>query len=114
MVSAAFTCYYDAIDSPSPASHNVQKMIKGSIKCGTVDPMIKSKVLPRQPFMDMFMKLPDNKELDMEYLHLKTITLLALSLMLRPSDLASKAVNIKDGKTSSIQLTGDKILFLDD
>ena len=45
--SAALSCHYDAIDMPSPVTSNLRKMIEGSVKCGTLDPMNKSKVLPR-------------------------------------------------------------------
>ena len=44
--SATLDCYYDAIDHPSPVSADIRKLIKGSIKSGTVDPIVKSKIMP--------------------------------------------------------------------
>ena len=50
-ILVALSCYYDAIHKPSPISQNVMKMIEGSVKSGTPQPMSKSKVMPRHPFM---------------------------------------------------------------
>ena len=86
--SAALSCYYAAIDHPSPIDADVRKLINGLVKSGTTQLMQKSLVMPRKPFIDLFKSWPENRELGLEYLRLKTLTLLALVLMLRPSDVA--------------------------
>ena len=48
--------------------------------------------MPIAPFRDLFMGWPDNHKLSIKDLRLKAITLLALTLMLRPSDIAPKSV----------------------
>ena len=47
--------------------------------------------MPTQPFTDLFQAWPGNLFLTMENLRLKCITLLALAMMLRPSDIAPRA-----------------------
>ena len=76
----------------------VQLFITALIKSSTQRPMSKSSVLPVQPIRDLFLGWPKNDQLSVRQLRLKTITLLALTLMLRPSDIAPKAVKF-DGTT---------------
>ena len=68
----------------------VVKLVTALIKAGTTKPMTRSTVLPVTEITNMFMKWGDNKDLSIKHLRLKAITLLALSLMLRPSDVAPK------------------------
>lgn len=60
-------------------------------KSGTKLPRQRSNVFPTQPFVDMFKSWPDNNSLTIHKLRLKTIVLLSLCLMLRPSDIAPRA-----------------------
>ena len=48
--------------------------------------------MPIAPFRQLFLSWEPNDELPIKQLHLKSITLLALTLMLRPSDIAPKSV----------------------
>ena len=85
------------------------------MKSATQKPMAKSLVVPIQPFRDLFLGWHTNDQLSIKDLRLKTITLLALTLMLRPSDIATKAVHF-DRKTmqqESWLFTTDNITFLD-
>ena len=52
------------------------------------------------PFRELFNQWPGNAELGVKELRLKTITLMALLLMLRPSGIAPKAVHF-DGNSAS-------------
>lgn len=111
--SAALKCYFEAIGEPSPINADVRKMIQGLIKSGTFKPMERSKTMPRQPFVDLFLQWPDNEQLELEKLRLKAITLMALCLMLRPSDIAPRAVKVQGGSVVKYQFTTDMLLFLD-
>ena len=96
-------------------NEHVQLLITSLIKSATNKPMAKSLVMPVQPFRDMFLGWPSNDLLSIKNLRLKTITLLALTLMLRPSDIAPKAVHF-DAQTlqqKSWLFTTDNITFLD-
>lgn len=111
--SAALKCYFDAIKRP-PINDDVRHLIQGMIKSGTVAPIIWSPVMPRQPFVDLFMGWPDNKQLALEKLRMKTIVLMALCLMLRPSDIAPRAVKIEKKSVVKHIFSMDRLTFLQD
>lgn len=73
------------------AAPEVQMLITGLVKSGTTAPMKRSKVMPVQNFNDLFMAWADNDHLDIKELRIKAIALLALTVMLRPSDAAPKS-----------------------
>ena len=52
--------------------------------------------MPLSNFHDLFMSWSDNCALDLKSLRLKAVTLLALTALLRPSDIASNARYIDD------------------
>ncbi len=64
---------------------------KALIKSSTHQPCHRTAVLPIQPFMNLFRAWGFNDSLSVSQLRLKTIVLLALSVMLRPSDIAPRA-----------------------
>lgn len=100
---------YNVIDN-----EYVQLLITALVKSGTRKPMAKSNVMPIQPFRDLFLSWPSNEHLCIKDLRLKTISLLALTLMLRPSDIAPKTVQF-DSKTMNQQswlFTTDNVTFL--
>jgi integrase len=80
------------------------------VKSGTVKPMEKSKVMPVKAFTDLFKSWPDNQRLSIRDLRLKAITLMAIVLMLRPSDIAPKGV--KNITSESVGVT--KLVFSTD
>lgn len=112
--SAALKCYFDAMGCPSPINEEVRKVIQGLIKTGTMQPLKKAPVMPRQPFVQMFSSWPENTQLDLERLRMKAITLLSLCLMLRPSDIAPRAVKIVAGSQVKQQFTTDLLRFMED
>ena len=84
-------------------------LIMGLVKSGTKKPMEKSSVMLRQPFIEILKKLSDNEELSFEDLRLKTLTSVALCLMLCPLDVAPRAVKLENGVRKNIQFTAEKI-----
>ena len=79
-------------------NEHVQLLITALVNTATQKTMAKSLVMLIQPFRYLFLAWHTNDQLSIKYLRLKTITLLALTLMLRPSHIAPKAVHF-DGKT---------------
>jgi hypothetical protein len=69
--------------------------------------------MPLKPFYDMFSSWPDNDMLGIEKLRLKAITLMAITFMARPSDLAPMGV-VFDPVTMSVKnqvLSTNNIVF---
>jgi hypothetical protein len=95
-------------------NEHVQLLITALIKSSTQKPMVRSKVMPVQPFRDLFLGWPSNDIISLKQLRLKTITLLSLTLMLRPSDIAPKSVHFDADtlKQSPWLFTTDNITFL--
>ena len=98
---------FQALYLDNPINHNVRNMINGLVKSSTTQPMIKSKTMLRQPFVDLFSDWSNNQELSMERLCLKALTLTALTLMLRPSDIASRSIILQVGNVINTQFTAD-------
>jgi hypothetical protein len=81
--------------------YHLQQLVEALVKSGTSAPMQRSKVMPVRPFRELFRQWPANAHLCIKRLRLKTITLLALLLMLRPSDIAPKGVHF-DGSSATV------------
>jgi hypothetical protein len=75
-------------------------LFAGVIKSGTSVPAKVSEVMPVTPFMSLFYKLGDNVTMSLKMLRLKTVASLALTLMLRPSDIAPRST-VFDPATNS-------------
>jgi hypothetical protein len=69
--------------------------------------------MPIEPFNDLFQAWPCNDKLDIHKLRIKTLALLALTVMLRPSDAAPKAelLDIVTGEKSKLTLTTAQVKF---
>ena len=90
---AALSCFYDAINVPNIVSSPIiQRLFNALVKSGTKEPMQRTTTLPIHVFNEMFHSWGSNSTLDVTKLRLKTIVLLALTLMLRPSDIAPAGV----------------------
>ena len=117
MCSAALTCMFEALGKYLPA-HNpdIKRLITGIIKSGTVAQMKRSQPMPINSFVDLFHSWGNNEELTIKQLRMKTVTLLALVCMTRPSDLAPKGVNLdtRDLSVHNIVLSVDNIHFMAD
>ena len=105
----------DALDLPSIMNEDISKLVNGLVKSGTSMPMVRSKVMPIQPFMQMFSSWKGNWQLTLEELRLKCITLLAFAVMLRPSDIAPNATVVNDkGEHEQLVMTTDQLRFEND
>lgn len=96
-------------------NQDISRLITGITKAGTKKARRPTPAMPIQPFRDLFLRWEDNQLLDIQRLRLKCITLLALVLMLRASDIAPKglyinSVDIIEKHVFSLQ----DISFLDD
>ena len=84
------------------------------VKSSTKNHIIKSNVMPTEKFSDCFVKW-DNHSIAIKELRLKCIALLALVTMLRPSDIAPKAVFIDEfGNEHNYVFTSDQVIFNED
>ena len=108
--SAMCSALYEFTNTPNPVQTvDVQKFITALVKSGTSKPMGKTKLLPIKNFTQLFMSWEDNSHLSIKSLRLKCLTLLALCLMLRPSDVAPKGVQF-----NASDMTVDKLIFSKD
>ena len=90
--SAAVSCLYEAYGCTSPMNNpTIRRLSTALVKSGTRLPARRSQPMPVQPFHDLFRAWPSNEFLDLKRLRMKTLSLLALVFMARPSDFAPKA-----------------------
>ena len=112
--SAALSQLYRALGVPSPVNEDIYKLLTGIIKVQTTQPMMWSEVMPRKTFITMFKEWGENERLSTADLQLKAVTLLALTIMLRPSDIAPRSIHIShQGKVHDNVFTCDKVFFTD-
>lgn len=78
-------------------SIDIRTLVSALVKSGTTQPMARTSVMPIEPFTNLFLSWPQDEHLDLCQLRLKTITLLALAVCLRPSDIAPKSVCVDKG-----------------
>jgi hypothetical protein len=89
-------------------------LVTSLIKSGSSCSMKRSTVMPTSNFTVMFMNWDNNADLSIKDLRLKLITLMSLCLMLRPSDIASRAVHYNTGaQNQRIIFSTDQVVFLD-
>ncbi|XP_072050326.1 uncharacterized protein [Amphiura filiformis] len=111
---AALGHVYKAVGVQNPLDLGcIQLLITALVKSSTQKPMAKSLVMPVKPFTALFCDWPENKHLCVKRLRLKTITLMALTLMLRPSDIAPKSVQFNENtcETSRWLFSTENITF---
>ena len=87
--------------------------MEGLVKSSTGQAMRKTSVMLVQAFFNLFESWPENEELDTRQLRLKTICLMALTFMLRPSDIAPRAkyFEVESGLTRPIVFGTDSVVF---
>ena len=88
---------------------------KALVKAYSTVPISRSSVMPVSAFTSMFMAWADDDKLSVKDLRLKALTLLALALMLRPSDVAphGQVLNPSTNKPESLLFTTDNVTFID-
>ena len=115
---AAVACLFEGLGKISPTNNSdIKRLVTGLVKTQTFAPMCRSKPMPIQPFINLFTVWGDNSSLSVKQLRLKSITLLALVCMNRPSDLAPRGVKSsrsEDSTTTQIVLSLDNIVFCED
>ena len=117
--TAAINCFYEAINETGKnplQDTDVRKLVGALVKTGTVIPRKKTPVMSIEPFKCLFLQWPKNEQLTVKQLRLKTLTLLALVMMLRPSDPAPRGQTYNQGNKSmeKMVLSTDQIEFNDD
>lgn len=115
--TAALNCMFESLGRCSPVNNpDIRRLVTGIIKSGTLAPMKRSQPMPTKSFVELFHSWGQNENMTIKQLRMKTITLLALVCMTRPSDLAPKGVNFnpKDFSVNNIVLSLDNIQFMPD
>ena len=110
---AAVSALCEATDVKSPVNEEMASLVIGLIKGCTMEPMVRSKVMPVEPFMSLFHSWQGNWCLGLEDLRLKCITLLALVMMLCPSDVAPHAKVMGEVDLEPLVLTTKQVKFLE-
>ena len=111
---AAVTALREATECKNPINAELTSLVTGLVKGCTSEPMVRSKVMPVEPFMKLFSSWNGNWCLALEDLCLKCITLLSLVMMLRPSDVAPHARVLGEEGLEPLVLTTKQVRFLDD
>lgn len=106
--------YYAMDMSNLCSSKDISCLVTGLVKSGSTKPMKRSSVMPLERFKELFLNWGDNDLLSIKQLRLKCVTLLAIYLMLRPSDIAPHSVNLQSGKERRILFGTDQLNFQDD
>ena len=89
---AGIVCLFDVLDVyNSTQSRNITKLVDCLVNSSTVKPIQKTLVMPVWPFLKLLIDWEGNETLPIENLLLKVICLLALVLMLWPSDISPRA-----------------------
>jgi hypothetical protein len=112
--SAAVSCYYQGAGLSSPMEkQDIRKLSSALVKSGTKRPAQRTSVMPCTPYYELFENWPSDDQLGMVNLRLKTVTLLALAMMTRPSDLAPKGVffNAQTGEKEAMLFERDQVVF---
>ena len=115
--SAALSCMYDGLAIENPMRESaVRGLIMALVKSGTSAPRKVTPIMPLQKFHDLFLSWPENNLLSMKQLRLKTLVLLAIVFMLRPSDIAPRSVYFDPVKqcTKRVIFSTDQVKFEED
>lgn len=113
---ASLVAFYEGMGYPNvPSDPTLSKMYTALVKSGTYAALQRSLVMPMSAFQRLFSTW-DNSTLSIKDLRLKAVTLLALTAMLRPSDIAPRGVNYdpESHTTSRTLFTVDNIVFQSD
>ena len=87
-IQAALTHFFAAAWDSNPFDADFKNFVTALIKVRTKHASGRTKVMPIKRITDLFCKWSENHELSIKHLRQKTIALLSLSMMARPSDLA--------------------------
>ena len=90
--TAALQHFFKARTGIDPINEDIHRLVKGLIRQETLRPREQTKVMPVKPFTDLFHSWGSNDLLSVQKLRQKAITLLALSALCRPSDIAPTSI----------------------
>ena len=116
-MSAALSAVYDACGQPNLTNDPlIVRLADAIIKSGTSLPLQRSRVMDVAAFVRMFQAWPPNEDLSVKQLRLKAVTLLAIALMLRPSDIAPLArhFDVNSEVSSRFIMSTDQVTFCAD
>ena len=108
------TGLYASMGLKSPIDKEVSNLVVGLIKFGTVRPMEILKVMPMEPIKELFMIALENAKLSVMDLRMKAITLLAVTTMLRPSDIVPRSVIVTEHGIQNVMFTRNQVTFQED
>jgi hypothetical protein len=112
---ATIGCLMDSLGWANPVKHGyLSKMVDGLTKTATLKPMLKTKVLPIQPFVTLFSDSRwTTSSVTVKDLRMRAICLLALVLMARPSDFDPQArtYDPNTGLLEQVVLSEDQVIF---
>jgi hypothetical protein len=116
MAVSALKAYFRSLDlSVTVFSNEIDLLVKGLVKSGTSVPAARTHAMPVECFVVLFKSWPSNSVLSIKDLRAKCVALLALSVMLRPSDIAPRSVvyDPETKKVTNVLFTTDQIKFLE-
>ncbi len=114
---AALACLYEGLGYPNPMEDRyIRCLFTALVKSGTSIPARRTSVMPVKAFTDLFEGWNCDENLSVKDLRVKCITLMALTFMARPSDLAPMAEQFDPsvGTSSAYTLTRDQVQFHSD
>ena len=117
MHAAAIACLYEGIGWVNPMKDPyLYRLVTALVKAGTKRPAKRTAVMPIKPFYEYFNKIPSNEDLSLKDLRLKAITLIALTFMVRPSDIAPRTqlFDPVSSKMSPYMLSRHNVMFHSD
>ena len=95
-IVAALTNYFDIPGRRNPMTHEIRNLVKALIKKETTLPAGRTKIMRIEHFTSLFEGWGANVSLSIPQLRQKSLTLLALVCMARPSDFAPNAGFYRD------------------
>ena len=116
-MSAALSAVYDARDQTNlTIDPLIVRLANAIVKSGTSLPLQRSRVMEVTAFVRMFQAWAPNGDLSVKQLRLKALTLLAIALMLRPSDVAPMARHFDacSEVSSRFIMSTDQVTFCED
>lgn len=113
--TAALTCLYSAMDVCNPIHCvDISKLVTSLIKSQTLLPRIKTPVMPVNAFHKLFSHWLCDEKLTLKDIRMKAITLMALAFMLRPSDIAPKAMYMHNDTMTRLSFSQQHVTFHED
>ena len=96
IVHATLSAFYEARGQIMPVNwQDLTRLLTAVIKLCTNDVMERSNVMPVESFKQLFLSWGSNDQLSLVQLRMKAVSLLALTAMCRPSDLAPQSTHLK-------------------